>query len=165
MSTVWRKEGNRIPKRGISYMFHTNDQNRNGLITLRSESQSYHTFSTILNERKWKGDECSEENSREHENANLAMERTQNAWVRRRTTILPMLKFPRYLYAREQCATRAYAQVESHPRPPGDGTQPTVLQSSSSRMHMHRSLGSDHMHRSLGSDQICKRGTRRGSPE
>ena len=37
--------------------------------------------------------------------ANFAMERTPNVNVRWWTTILPMLKFPRYLYAREHDVT------------------------------------------------------------
>ena len=48
------------------------------------------------------------ESRREHQrrkNANLAMERTPSVNVRWWTTILPMLKFPRYLYAREHDAT------------------------------------------------------------
>ena len=43
------------------------------------------------------------ESRREHQrrkDANFAMERTPNVSVRRWTTIMPMLKFPRYIYTR-----------------------------------------------------------------
>eukprot|EP00976_Prorocentrum_cordatum_P097908 1191184-Prorocentrum_minimum.AAC.1 len=57
--------------------------------THRHALHPYVTTSAFSRLRSWKGDECSEENSREQESANVAMEGTQNACARRSTTILP----------------------------------------------------------------------------